>query len=317
MENLYNLSTAYAFVKAVVTPSIRPALIRCLRSIAGNFFLAQFRAAFLPGRIPVSRVDHPLDRRIPFAPQWIGVYLDFIKFWIRMLTFLMLRFGRRAFPATAEFLLCMGRLYAFAAEVYRQNLSTMERPLYLARARFLPLRLLDPHLMCVPSLHVMVAVFSYVKFEAMLGRLGDPEIYRGQVAQARRGALAISRSVLFVKQHSVNCIGASLYAVARFAPELFPRERALDFCSCLFQEAGPSPLPWLDCIHVTEGPACNSGNCRKCPLAVPHTPLPPDDAAEIKAHIAAAYLGLADAGKTAKSWEEPILSFLQKMPRVP
>jgi len=225
MRSPYDASARSAFAGTLLVPALRPAAVRCVLSIFGNFFMRQHRYA-LSGRIPVSRVDHPLDARIPFVPSWIDVYLDFVPFWMRVLPFLLATRGRRAFAQVADFCREIGRLYRFAAEVYSRNLSTTDRPFYVARTKFLFVHLLDPHLMCIPSLHVMVAVFAHAKFARIARSLGGGEGLAAAVEEMRRGSLAICRAILFVKQHSVNCIGASLYAMTRFDPDLSSPEAA-------------------------------------------------------------------------------------------
>jgi hypothetical protein len=276
-------SPAYVCIKALSVPSLRPASIHCMISIFYNFFFRQYRAALLPGRIPVSRVDHPLDQKIPFAPSWVSVYLDFIAFWLRMLSFLLRRFGRRAFGAVRDFIVSMDKLYAFAAESYRRNLSTTDRPCYIARPRFLLIHLVDPHLMCIPSLHVMVVVLTYTRFAAILRSLNvsaDANV-SAWVEEVKQGALNITQAILFVKQHSVNCVAAALYAMTRFDPGLFPPEEAEAFTALLFGEN-----------------------------------LPAADSSEIKAHIIDLYRRFVAEGTSAQSWEEPLLHFMRRMPRL-
>jgi hypothetical protein len=273
----YDESPLYVWVRALGSPSLRPASIRCIFSIFYNFFFRQYRAALLPGRIPVSLVDHPLDQKIPFAPSWVTVYLDFIAFWLRMLSFLLRRYNRRAFSAVREFIVSMGKLYAFAAEVYRKNLSTTERPFYIARPRFLLIHLLDPHLMCIPSLHVMVVICTYTKFAAIIRSLNETENTGTQIEELKQGALAITQAILFVKQHSVNCIAAAYYAMTRFDADLFPPEEAAAFTDLLFE-----------------------------------TSLPATDAAEIKNHIISLYRRFLAEGENVQSWEEPLLQFLRQ-----
>jgi hypothetical protein len=63
----------------------------------------------------------------------------------------------------------------------------------------------------------------------------------------RDEALAITETVLFVKQHSVNCIGASLYYLVRCLPG-FSEEDAYAAVRDLFTERG-SELPVIDEIR--------------------------------------------------------------------
>ena len=299
-DSAYGESTIYAFIKTFFTPAIRPVIGKSLWSIIFNFFLRQFHAAFLPGRIPVTKVDHPLDGKIPFVPSWITIYFDFVQFWIRMLTFFLRRYGRRAFIPVRDFIKSMGDLYAFAAQVYVKNLSTTKRPFYIARPRFFMVHLVDPHLMCVPSLHVMIAIHTYIMFSVIAKQLGAAQNLKEQIKEMEEGALAICQAILFVKQHSVNCLPAALYAMTVFSPELFPPQEAQRFTNLLF-----SPAPKADISFK---------KIRVHPSAAPSTKIPQEDQVLIKEHILSLYNQFYAEGKTAKIWHEPILKFLREYP---
>jgi hypothetical protein len=171
----------------------------------------------------------------------------------------------------------MGKVYASAAEANRKKLSTTMRPFYIARPRFLAIHLLDPHLMCIPSLHVMVVVWTYTKFAAIIRSLNETENMGARMEELKQGALAITQAILFVKQHSVNCVAAAFYAMTRFNAELFPPEEAEAFTALLFE-----------------------------------TSLPAAEAVEVKAHIISLYRRFLAEGEKAKNWEEPLLQFLRR-----
>jgi hypothetical protein len=230
-------SVPLTFVRVLSSPYLRTTGLRCIASILRNFFFLQSRAAFLPGLIPVSKVDHPLDSKIPFLPTKVNIYLDFVAFWIRTMGFLLRHCGRKALEPVRNFMETMGGLYALAAEVYRKNLSTTERPFYIRSPRFLIIHSLDPHLMCIPSLHVMVVIRTYTRFAEILKLIGEEERFAQNVEELRRGALAITEAVLYIKQHSVNCIPAAMYAMTKFDSSLFPPEEAERFASDIFIDA--------------------------------------------------------------------------------
>jgi hypothetical protein len=267
-------------MKVLANPLLRRKGIGCIGSIFYNFFFRQYRAAFLPGRVPLSRVDHPLDKKIPFSPQWVGVYLDFVAFWVRIIGFLLERYRRRGVGPAADFIDSMGRLYGFAAEVYARNLSTTRRPRYLARPRFLLIHAADPHLMCIPSLHVMVVIRAYTKFRDIIRSFGDEEALAPQIEEIYRGALGITEAILYVKQHSVNCIPAAMYAMTRFEGELFSPGDAEDFVSRLFVQGLP----------------------------------PPGEGEAIRGYIGEMYGRFLKEGE-GKAWEEPLLAFLRSLPQ--
>lgn len=282
MDLVANQSIGITVLWVFSIPCLRYAGLGCIKSICYNFFFRQYRAALFPGRIPVWSVDHPLDEKIPFIPSWVGIYLDFIAFWVRILGFLRRHYRRRGIKPAGKFIKTIGRLYAFAAEIYAKNLSTTKRPRYLARPRFLLIHAVDPHLMCIPSLHVMVMISAYTQFRSILRSLGDEERFATQVEEIRRGAMNITEAILYVKQHSVNCIAAAMYAMTCFDPVLFPPEEGADFASRLFR-GGKGP-----------GPA---------------------DAEVIRGHIMDLYLKFLEAGNSAETWEKPLVAFLCSQPQ--
>ena len=276
-------SVPFTFVRVLGSPFLRTTGLRCIASIFRNFFFLQSRAAFLPGLIPVSKVDHSLDSKIPFLPEKVDIYIDFVAFWIRTVGFLLRHCGRKALEPVRNFLETMGGLYALASEVYRKNLSTTERPFYIRRPRFLLIHAVDPHLMCVPSLHVMVVIRTYTLFAEMIKLIEEEKRFAKNVEELRRGALAITEAVLYIKQHSVNCIPAAMYAMTRYDSHLFPPDEAERFASDLFIEA-------------------------KRPDKA--------DIKEIREYIVSLYRRFMAEGQDKEDWTGPLLAFLEEHPRV-
>jgi hypothetical protein len=274
---------------------LRRAGLRCAASILRNFFFLQYYAVLFPKRIPVSRVDHPLDETIPFDPARVRTYLTFVAFWIRLLGFLLSRYGRDGRDMALEFIRSMDDLYRFAARIYKKHLSTTTRPRY-KKGRFRLIHMTDPHLMCIPSLHVMIVIHTYTMLREFLSRRGETELYAQKAEAVRRGALAITESVLFVKQHSVNCISASLYAMCRFSPFRFPPGEAEQFAGDLFA-----------------GRSFDEANPPDPPEKRPEPS--PGDRESIVKHITDLYRSFLEAGKTSEDWEKPLLDFLETHPR--
>jgi len=286
-EQIAKESVPITFFRVLGHPYLRITALRCIASIFRNFFFLQWRSAFLPGRIPVTKADHPLDSKIPFMPAKVNTYLDFVAFWVRTLGFLLREKGRLALEPVRNFIETMDGLYAFAAEVYKKNLSTTERPFYVGSPRFLLIHAVDPHLMCVPSLHVMVVIRTYSLFREIIKNFKEENRFSQQMEELRLGALAITEAVLYVKQHSVNCIPAAMYAMTRFDPQLFPPAEAGYFVSKLFAEA--------ECIGKQE-------------------------IAEIRAHILSLYHSFLDQGGAAPAkfnsggdWAKPLIDFLEEL----
>jgi len=279
IKHIADESFPLTVIRILGKPYLRITALRCVASIFRHFFFLQYRAALLPGRIPVSKVDHPLDSRIPFLPGKVNIYLDFVAFWVRPLGFLLRSCSRGILELVRNFLESMGDLYAWAAEVYGKNLSTTERPFYIARPRFLLIHALDPHLMCIPSLHVMVVIRTYTLFREIVKSIGEGERFTPQAEELRLGALAITEAVLYIKQHSVNCISAAMYAMTRFDPALFPLAEAERFVAGIFAD--------------TKNPGKADGD-------------------EIRGHILSLYRRFLSLGESCDEWTEPLLDFFKE-----
>lgn len=261
---------------------LRKAAKSCFSSLFYNFFFRQYRAAFLKN-IPVSGVDHELDEKIPFLPEYGGIYHDFTALWIRTAGFLIEKYPARK-DIIADFINSIGKVYEYAAQVYAERLSTTARPRYIKDLRFIMIHLFDPHLMCIPSLHVMVVTRVYTKFAEITQSISDSESPENSetLAEKRRQlkqcALLITESVLYIKQHSVNCIAAALYAMNRFDAPLFSPDEARDFCGSLFQTGV----------------------------------IPQNDAENIRNYIFSLYKRFLEEGEKGGAWTIPLLSFLEE-----
>ncbi|MDR2193831.1 MAG: hypothetical protein LBP19_05110 [Treponema sp.] len=275
-ERMSRQSVLRFFFTCLMNGTLRKAGLACTGMSLYNFFFRQYASA-LRRNIPVVNVEHPLDEKIPFLPRKVGVYLDFVSFWIRTAGFL-----NRAYPhqktVTADFIVSIGRLYKTAAGVYAECLSTTKRPFYVGAFRFALIHAFDPHLMCIPSLHVMVVIRTYTTFAGIVRNFSDSNTYAKQAAELRGRALAITEAVLYVKQHSVNCVAAAMYAMSRFDPPLFTEQEAEAFTADLFTDAT----------------------------------LPSADASRIRKHILDLYRRFLDQGRQCADWTKPLLAFLEE-----
>ena len=263
-------------IKIAVNSSLRKAGIDHIKTIFYDFFFLQYKAVLFPKRIPISSVDHPLDRKIPFLPRWVNIYLNFIPFWIRIIGFFLKTYKKNAIKPATEFIEAMSRIYKMATEIYSVNLSTTNRPRYLIHPRFILIHATDPHLMCIPSLHVMVVIRAYTKFRDIIRSFEGKETFSLQIDEIKKGALDIIESILYIKQHSINCVAASMYAMGKFDPPLFPFEEAKDFVSKLFSKPEFSI----------------------------------EDSILIKNYIMELYTKFLKEGEKTDIWEKPILDFL-------
>jgi len=125
-----------------------------------------------------------------------------------------------------------------------------------------------------------VLILIYTRFNRILHNLGETET--GEMEAVRRHALAITEAVLYIKQHSVNCISAAMYAMTRY-DDSFPPEEAKAFVRDLFHESD-------DILK--------------------------EDAGEIRGHILNLYRQFLENGQKTDLWEKPLLDFLGKLPKI-
>ena len=213
-------------------------LFRFLRTVVRDFFWLQFSVKWRFKTIPVLDVSHPLDELIPFTPDKVKIYLNFTNFWIRPMTFLFRRLGvKKALPFCIEYLSLIETAYANAAKVYRFCMTTTKRPDYKADAAFKMIHAFDPHLLCVPSLHVAIVILSSVYYADVFKNDDFTEEERKTyTAELREGARRIIESVLYVKQHSVNCIPAAMYMMLYVLKNRFTINEGIDIINSLFAD---------------------------------------------------------------------------------
>jgi hypothetical protein len=132
----------------------------------------------------------------------------------------------------------------------------------------------------------MVMILSYTRFRDILRSFGDEEALAAQIDEVNSGAARITEAILYVKQHSVNCVAAAMYAMSRFDPALFPPGEAEEFAARLFLE----------------------------PSSVRGTPpgIPTEDGKIVRDHIIALYRRFMDESPgPGENWGAPLLRFLE------
>ena len=218
----------------------RPLLCRgaaVLKAAVTEFFVPQFVSRLIPGIRPIAELQHPLDSSIPFVPDQIRRYLGYLTVWLKTLQYLHRTFGKPALPAIERMMRDVTRLYYACGSVYRrcQSTTTSRRTRPLDPC-FLMIQLFDPHLHCIPSLHVLTICYNYHQAaRASTGLGGDDAAGNSAAAQAYRSALRITESVLLVKQHSLLDIGPSLFLLSRMFPD-YNDEQIRRFVSDLFAD---------------------------------------------------------------------------------
>ena len=236
------ISVASVFLCVLTGKKTIGSMFTYLKTVMRDFFFLQFAVKFGFKKIRIINVDHPLDETVPFTPEKVSVYLDFVAFWIRPLGYIGKRFGKAAERKYAEqFLSLVDRCYRDASSVYRFRMTTTKRPKYY-KGKFLTIHLFDPHYLCVPSLHVIIVVLAYTFYRKAFAELGmEKEEAEALDKELFEGALAITETVLYIKQHSVNCIPAALYAMTRITPEEVTPTEVIHFINRLFADSPSIP----------------------------------------------------------------------------
>lgn len=193
--------------------------------ILKNFFGIQYARRLHLNKIPIKNVNHPLDEKIPFTPEKISVYTDFVGFFMRIFHFMMKTLPRKqANRLSNQFFTYLQSLYSQAGKIYQVSLSTTKRPFYIKSSRFLIIHLFDPHYMCIPSLHVAIVCCTYAFLRHIFQTEQIPiseEQKKTFLQEVYSGSLSITESVLFVKQHSINCLAAAFYMTSVILPQNF------------------------------------------------------------------------------------------------
>lgn len=256
-----------------------PVLAKLLATVINRFFAIQFLRKWKIIKTPVSHVDHELDDKVPFEPQRVSIYMDFINLWIRPLAMLIERYGRhKSIPLIVEWMKYLTKAYYEASRMYLQNMTTTYRPDYRETKAFRVIHRVDPHYLCVPSLHIAIVCLCYSFYQMIFDREEFTEAEKAKWnKEFYAQAINIAETVLYIKQHSVNCIPAALYMLTKIVPELYSEQEAENFIDNLFADA----------------PAVQ-----------------PEDREKILKHIHVTFEKFAAEGKDAVEWYEPVLNWL-------
>lgn len=212
---------------------------KLISTVICDFFLLQNLHKFKITKHPVIFVDAPLDKKIPFDPSKVQTYMNFIPYFLKPTVMLIKRMGyKNAAPYLNEYLDFIATMYKNAASIYRFCMTTTHRPDYKKGKEFKTIHIADPHLLCVPSLHVTIAAGTYAWFKQFFKK----NIFEKEEADFYLNELfyegqKITESVLYVKQHSVNCIPIALYMLSSSMNEEFFSVNDADyFMTSLFSD---------------------------------------------------------------------------------
>jgi predicted hotdog family 3-hydroxylacyl-ACP dehydratase len=214
--------------KPVLMILVRPGLLKRGLSLAWHalyhFFLPQFQTRLRPWLRPVAVPGHPLDRLIPFRPQEVRTYLGYMSFWMKSLRFLYDLLGEAALEDIRHSFDQVCLLYREAGGIYRRCQSTTTtRAAMPIDPYFVAVYLLDPHLHCIPSLHILVVCYNQHQFAEILrrhGRLDAAALPALREVEAQ--AVRVTEAILLVRQHSLVDIAPSLFLLTGLFPGFGP-----------------------------------------------------------------------------------------------
>lgn len=210
---LKNFSPVFPFLVYPFYPASVRGAWDFITAILIKFFWLQMKQKLHITHKPVIYVDTELDDKIPFVPEKIDTYMGFIPFLLKPTWMLKKRLGvKKAAPYINEYFHFLASMYKNAASIYKFCLTTTHRPNYKKNHHFRTIHFFDPHYLCVPSLHVTIAAGTYAFFKKKFAEKILPEQEtQNRLEEIKKEGIAIIESVLFVKQHSVNCIPIALY----------------------------------------------------------------------------------------------------------
>lgn len=203
------------------------------------FFLQNLQKLHITKR-PVLNVETEIDDKIPFNPSHVAAYLDFVQFFVRPMDMLKKRLGyRKAAPYLCLYLKFLTNIYKNSSSIYRYCMTTTTRPKYFKTHKFRTIHFFDPHLLCVPSIHVAVSAGSYAWYKQLFKTGIIPrEEADMRLGEIKQQAVSIVESVLFIKQHSVNCIPIALYMLtSTMRKSFFSAQDSINFIDSLFVDS--------------------------------------------------------------------------------
>src|SRR6056297_3204623 len=207
-------------------------------TIWSHFFAPQLMTQYKLRQRPVAWVDHPLDKKIPFKPHHVSIYLSFTSLWLKSIGFLYREFGKQSLNEIIKFVEALTSLYLESSKIFLQIQSTTNRPRYIGGFYFQVIHLFDPHLHCIPSLHVEIVCLNYTFMSKIINKLAaNPAEYQSEKDYLWRQAVLITDSILLIKQHSVNCVAAGLFTLTSNSFP-FEKKNAYEIIDALFTGRG-------------------------------------------------------------------------------
>ena len=235
-KHMNEFSGFYMTMKSIAHPRAFVAMMNFLLKMTNLFFFPQhFQRMHILHR-PIKHVDHSLDEKVPFRTDKLSIYMTFIRMWMQPLSMIFHRYSYNSAASIAiEWYNYLAMTYPEANKLYKYTMTTTYRPKTDDKS-FKRLRRTDPHYECVPSLHISTVTLAFCFYRMIFEREDFTQEEKDMWnADIFLNSSLIGESVLYVKQHSVNCVPAGLYMLYKIAPELCTKKEVYEFIDSFFQ----------------------------------------------------------------------------------
>src|SRR3989344_7948149 len=184
-------------------------------------------------------VDAELESRIIAQSRALNSYLSFIPFLIGSLGFLKWQFGNEIRSDICLFMRDIKDLFSDAGFVF-ENAPTRIQFRQSPGVGLKLLHFFDRPRNCFPSLHVILAAYSYLKTKELVSKYSADESAHAKAdIFLRQWSLSIIESCLLTKQHGLRDIAGGLATISAKCPE-FGQEDIKEIISLLFSEDSSS-----------------------------------------------------------------------------
>ncbi|MDO8496496.1 MAG: hypothetical protein Q7S43_03510 [bacterium] len=178
-------------------------------------------------------VDAELESRIIAQSRALNSYLSFIPFLIGSLGFLKWQFGNEIRSDICLFMRDIKDLFSDAGFVF-ENAPTRIQFRQSPGVGLKLLHFFDRPRNCFPSLHVILAAYSYLKTKELINKYSSDQLNHVQANMfLRQWSLSIVESCLLTKQHGLRDIAGGLAVVAARFPQ-FDRRDVQEMIGLLF-----------------------------------------------------------------------------------
>lgn len=196
-----------------------------------NYFYEEFKVV-----TAVRYIDTDLESRIGPQKGHVRTYLSFVPFLVGSLGFLRWRFGNKVSADVCLFMKDIENLFSDAGFVF-ENAPTKLKYRQSPGVALKILHFLDRPRNCFPSLHVIIASYSYLKTKELVSKysLNQPENVFADIFLAD-WSVRIIESCIQTKQHSLRDVAGGLAVVSLRCPQ-FSKEDIHEMIELLF--SGP------------------------------------------------------------------------------